>query len=130
MSVNLQIGFNNNFITNGFYTKFLGVTMNNTLSWNNHIDLLVKKLSKACYIIRNAKTYISVPSLKIIYYAFFHSVMSSIIFRLQKKVIRITEGCGNRASCRSLFKKFQIFHLKSQYMSSLLTFVVQKKHFF
>ena len=32
MSVNLQIGFNNNFITNSFYTKFLGVTMNNTLS--------------------------------------------------------------------------------------------------
>ena len=40
------------------------------------------------------------------------------------------EGCGNRASCRSLFKKFQIFHLKSQYMSSLLTFVVQNKTLF
>jgi len=43
MSVNLQIGFNNNFIINSFYTKFLVVTMSNTLSWNNHIDLLVKK---------------------------------------------------------------------------------------
>ena len=32
MSVNLKIGFNNNFITNSSYTKFLGVTMNNTLS--------------------------------------------------------------------------------------------------
>jgi len=41
--------------------------MNNTLSWNNHVDLLVEKLSKACCIIRNAKTYISAPSLKIIY---------------------------------------------------------------
>jgi len=45
--------------------------MNNTLSWNNHIDLLVKKLPRACYIIRNAETYISAASLKIIYYAFF-----------------------------------------------------------
>jgi len=71
MSVNLKIGFNNNFIANNFYTKFLGVTMNNTLSWNNHIDLLVKKLSKACYIIRNAKTYMSAHLLKMIYYAFF-----------------------------------------------------------
>ena len=43
MSVNLKIGFNDNFITNSSYTKFLGVTMNNTLSWNNHIDLLMKK---------------------------------------------------------------------------------------
>jgi hypothetical protein len=82
--------------------------MNNTLSWNNHIDLLKKKLGKACYIIRNDKTYISVLSLKVLYYAFFHSVMSygvifwgnlshsSIIFRIQKKAIRIIEGCGNR----------------------------------
>ena len=42
MSFNLKIGFNNNFITNSSYTKFLGVTMNNTLSWNNHIDLPMK----------------------------------------------------------------------------------------
>jgi len=41
MSVNLKIGFDNNFITNSSYTKFLGVTMNNTLSWNNHIDLIM-----------------------------------------------------------------------------------------
>ena len=86
------------------------------------------KLSKACYIIRNAKTYTSAPSLKMIYYVFFYSVMSygiifwgnwwhsSIIFRLQKKVIRIMEGCGNRVSCRSLFKKFQILPLNSQYI--------------
>jgi hypothetical protein len=71
MSVNLKIGFNNNFITNSSYTKFLVVTMNNTLSWNNHTDLLMKKLGKACYIIRNAQTYMSAASLKVIYYAFF-----------------------------------------------------------
>jgi len=41
------------------------------LSWNNHIDLIIKKLSKACYIIRNAKIYMYALSLKVIYYAFF-----------------------------------------------------------
>jgi hypothetical protein len=55
---------------------------------------------------------------------------SSIIFRLQKKVIRIMEDCGNRVSGRSLFKKFQILPLKSQYMLSLLMFVVQNKTLF
>jgi len=97
MSVNFKIDFNNNLITNSSYIKFLGVTMDNTLSWNNHIDLLMKKLSTACYIIRNAKTYISASSLKMIYHAFFHSVMSyriifwgnsshsSTIFNMQKK---------------------------------------------
>jgi hypothetical protein len=70
MTVNLKIGFNNNFITNSSYTKFLKVTIDNTLSWNNHIDILVKKLGTACYVLRNAKTYLP-QSLKMIYYAFF-----------------------------------------------------------
>ena len=73
---------------------------------------------------------------------FFHSVMSygiifwgnswhsSIIFRLQKKVIRIKEGYGNRVSCRGLFKKFQILPLKSQCVLSLLMFVVQNRTLF
>jgi hypothetical protein len=55
---------------------------------------------------------------------------SSIIFKLQKNVIRIMEVCGNRASCRSLFKKFHILPLKSQYILSLLMFVVQNKTLF
>ena len=76
MSIDLNIGFNNNLIINSSYTKFLGLTMDCMLFWNNHIDLLMKKLSTACYIIRNVKTYISASALKIIYYAFFHSVIS------------------------------------------------------
>jgi hypothetical protein len=105
MSVNLKIGFNNNFITNSSYTKFLVVTVNNILSWNNQDYLLMKKLSTACYIIRNAKIYMSVclsaSSLKINYYAFFHSVInygiifwgkwshSSIICRIQKRQLEL-----------------------------------------
>jgi hypothetical protein len=40
------------------------------------------------------------------------------------------EGCGNRVSCRNLFKKLQILPLTSQYMLSLLMFVVQNKNLF
>jgi hypothetical protein len=55
---------------------------------------------------------------------------SSIIFRIQKKAIRIMEGCGNRVSCRNLFKKLQILPLTSQYILSLLMFIVQNNFFF
>jgi len=55
---------------------------------------------------------------------------SSIIFRIQKKDIRIMDGCGNRVLCRNLFKKLQILPLTSQYMLSLLMFVVKNKNFF
>jgi hypothetical protein len=83
----------------------------------------------------------SASALKVIYYALFHSVMSygiilwgnllhsSTIFIIQKKAIRIMEGCGSRVSCRNLFKKLQILPLTSQYMLSLLMFVVQNKNF-
>jgi hypothetical protein len=142
MIINLKIGFNNNFIANSASTKFLGMTMNNKLNWNNHVDSITKKLSKACYMLRNAKTCMSASSLMMIYYAFFHSIMSygiifwgnslhsSSIFRIQKKAIRITAGCSNRVSCRDLFKKLQILPLASQYALSLLMCVVQDKNVF
>ena len=37
------------------------------------------------------------------------------------------EGRGNRVSCRNLFKKSQILPLTSQYMLSLLMFLVHNK---
>jgi len=40
------------------------------------------------------------------------------------------EGCGNRISCRKLFKKLQILPLTSQDMLSLLMFVVRNKNLF
>ena len=41
-------------------TQYYTIIINNTLSWNNHTDSIIKKLSKACYIIRNSKTCMSV----------------------------------------------------------------------
>jgi len=38
------------------------------------------------------------------------------------------EGCGNRFSYRNLFKKLQNLPLTSQYVLSLLMFVVQNKN--
>jgi hypothetical protein len=42
---------------------------------------------------------------------------------MQKKAIRIIMGCGNKESCRNLFKELNILPLMSQYILSLLTFV-------
>ena len=115
-----------------------------TLPWNNRIDLLMKELSLACHIIRNAKTYMTVCSLKMICHAFYNwaacyriifwgnSSHCSTIFTIppQKKAFRIMEGCGNRVSCINLFKKLQILPLTPQYILSLLMSVVQNKNLF
>jgi hypothetical protein len=142
MSANLKIGNNNNFVTSTSCKIFLGMTMNETLSWDNHIEVLARKLSMACYIIRNTKTYMSTSPIKIIYHVFFQSLMnygiifwgysphSATNFAYRKKAIRIMERCGNRVSYRDLFKKLHSLPLTSQYLLSLLMFVVQHKELF
>ena len=53
-----------------------------------------------------------------------HSIQ---VFRIQKKAIRIIMGHGNRESCRNLFKELKILPLVSQYILSLLTFVLNNR---
>jgi hypothetical protein len=53
-----------------------------------------------------------------------NSSYSSIIFKIQNRVIKIMMGCGYRESCRKLFKELKILPLSSQYIFSLLLFVV------
>jgi hypothetical protein len=133
---------NNNVITEVSDIKFLGLTIDDTLSWNLHIDGIMKRLTSVCYMIRAVKPYMSFSSLIMIYYSLFHSVLaygilfwgissSSLkLFKLQKRVVRIMTDQGNRTSCRELFKKLEISPLKSQYIFSILLFVVKnKKHF-
>jgi len=61
--------------------KFLGLSINETLSWNTHVDLILPKLSSACYAMMIIKPYLSQQLLKVIYYFYFHSIMSyGVIF--------------------------------------------------
>jgi hypothetical protein len=91
---------------------------------------------------RAVKPFLSQDSLRMVYYSYFHSIMtyglifwgnshySNIIFRLQKRIIRITVGRRGRDSCREHFKKFKILPLKSQYIPSLLLFVINNRDSF
>jgi hypothetical protein len=50
-----------------------------------------------------------------------HSIQS---FQIQKRVITIITGCGNKHSCRILLKKLTILPRMSQYILPLFAFVV------
>jgi len=49
---------------------------------------------------------------------------------MQKKIVRIMVGIRNRDSCRQHFKRLNILPLKSQYLLSLLFFVVENVDYF
>jgi hypothetical protein len=59
-----------------------------------------------------------------------NSSLSSVIFKIQKRVIRIIMGYGYRESCRELFRELKILTLSSQYILSLLLFVVNNRYYF
>jgi hypothetical protein len=46
---------------------------------------------------------------------------------MRKRVIRIILGCGYREICRELFKELKILPLSSQYIFSLLLFIVNSR---
>jgi len=103
---------------------------------------MIPKLIKASYIIRSLKPLLSFETLKMVYFSIVHSIISygiifwgasthsKIIFKIQKRIIRIIMNWGNKDSCRNLFTKLNIILLQSQYIFSLLVFVVKNKYLF
>ena len=103
---------------------------------------LTFKLNKACFAIRAIKPFMPARVLKMVYYSYFHSIMSyGIIFcgsshfsidilRIQKRIITIMTNRSKRDSCLQLYKQLQILTLPGQYILSLLMFVIKYSEFF
>jgi hypothetical protein len=99
----------------------LGINVDSTLSWKNHITDLSSRLSKACYAVRAIKPFMSLETMRMTYYSYVHSLLSygiifwgnaphnESIFKIQKRIIRVISGAGRLDSCRGLFKKLVVF---------------------
>ena len=80
-SVNISISYTDNFINNTRRIKFLGLSLDSTLSWKIHIEQLSSRLNLAYYAIRFLKSFISIKNLRIIYFSYVHSIiMYGIVF--------------------------------------------------
>jgi hypothetical protein len=117
-------------ITNATEARFLGLTLDNTLSWKKHIEQVVSKMCSTCYALLNIKSVVKQDTLKMIYFAHIHSLLSygiilwgnssyaKKVFIIQKKSMRIITNSKPRDSCRPLFKKLKIMTMFSQYIYS------------
>jgi hypothetical protein len=80
-TVNTQIKSDQECITNATEIRFLGLTIDDTLSWKQQIEQVVNKMCSACYALRNIKHIVPIDTLRVIYFAHIHSVTSyGIIF--------------------------------------------------
>jgi hypothetical protein len=117
--------------------KFLGLQTDNNLTWKKHTEYIIPKLSSACFAMRIAIPLMTIDTLKLVYFAYFHSVLSyglffwgnstdsNKIFYIQKKIIRIMTGVKSSLAFRKLFQKFNILPLASEFILCLLLFVVE-----
>jgi hypothetical protein len=56
-------------------TKFLGLEPDKHVNWKSHIKKILPKLSGACYVIRRLYSSCDINTLRMIYFAYFHSIM-------------------------------------------------------
>ena len=53
---NLNIIINNNTINKTTNQKFLGLIIDENLSWKKHCDYVIESLNAYCYLVRNLKS--------------------------------------------------------------------------
>lgn len=137
MNESQLIRINNKSIVQVHSTKFLGIYVDSTLSWEIHINNLCTKLSSVCYALYRLKQVVGKNVVLSYYYAQFYSriaygiifwgssCFAERVFKLQKKAIRNIAGVSRITSCRNLFKKYQILTLVSLYILETVCFVKQ-----
>uniref|UniRef100_A0A1B6M6W0 Alkylated DNA repair protein AlkB homologue 8 N-terminal domain-containing protein n=1 Tax=Graphocephala atropunctata TaxID=36148 RepID=A0A1B6M6W0_9HEMI len=119
-------------------TEYLGVIIDNKLTWTPHIDQLIKKLSSNTYVIRRIKNISNMDTAKTAYFSLFESHLrygiiiwgNSSHYNLQrvlvaqKKVIRILADLNPLDSCRAAFLELKILTVVSLYIYEVICFAM------
>ena len=109
--------------------------------WKYHVGELTSRLNKACYAIRSIKPFMSLDVLRRTYILCIHSIISygiifwgnltqsEEIFETQNRINRIIMNSSKNASCQQLFKELNILPIQSQYIFSIILFVIKINQF-
>jgi hypothetical protein len=138
----IQTDYDQKPMTNTTEVRFLGLILDDTLSWKKHIEQLMGKLCSAFSALWNIRSVVSQDTLKIVYFAHIHSLLSygvifggnssyaKKVFTIQKKSIRIMTDYKPTDSCRQHFKKLKIMTMSSQYICSSMLHTINNKHLY
>lgn len=123
-------------------TTFLGLNIDANLQWGPHIVTLAGKLSSAAYAVRTIRRLADEATARLVYFSYFHSVMSygillwgkaadiQVIFVLQKRAVRAIYKMKSRDSLRQKFKEINILTVISQYIYENLLYTHKNMAFF
>ena len=111
-------------------TKFLGVFIDQNLSFHKHIHYIKGKVSRGIGILYKCKPLLNENSLKILYnaiiYPYFtycievwgstYTTYTDVLSKIQKRAIRIITGAKKYEHTQLLLKKLRILNLKEIYV--------------
>ena len=118
-------------------TKFLGVVIDNKLSWRAHINYISKKISKSISLLKMLKYTFPSRILKYLYYSFVYPYftycnliwgsaakthLESLIL-LQKKCVRIINKVGYYDSTKPLFIELNLLSIEQIYDFNCAKFI-------
>ena len=126
---NFQIKLGTEILNQETSTNYLGITLDDKLNWEPHLNKLKAKLARNCFVIYKIKRYVNESTLKMLYYSFIHphiqygistwgkaaNKLISKIFILQKSVIKTICNKNRREPSTPLFKRLGILKLNDLY---------------
>ena len=120
--------------------KFLGINLDENLSWKQHIDIISTKISKAIHVINRVKHILPMNALKTLYYSLVQSHLNyglliwgnsfsiNKLVKLQKRALRVIYNKPFRSHTDSLFKDGNILKVNDMYRFQCLLFIFDFKH--
>ena len=132
---NLKIG--KQYIQRTKYVKFLGVLMDEHLTWKYHTTELCKKLSKTAGIFFKVRHYVPLPTLISLYNSLFLPFLNygisawgmtyesylDPLFKLQKKILRCIKFEPFSSSSTPIFQSLKFLKVEDILHLNILTFV-------
>ena len=113
--------------------NFLGLLLNENMSWKPHIDFLSNKLAKCAGVLNKLKRFLPIHILRTLYFSMAQSRMVYGILtwgfdyyrieKLQKRFVRIISSSKYNAHSEPLFKVLDILKIEHLFSQSCLKFV-------
>ena len=121
-----ELVINGEIVKQDHKTKFLGVILDEFLSWDAHISYIKNKIAKGIGVICKVRRLLNNQTLLTLYYCFVYPYFNYALevwgearecylgplFRLQKRVVRIITGSSRLEHTAPLFKELKLLQLK------------------
>ena len=122
------------------YCKFLGIYIDNHLSWTKQILTLVNKLNSGIYVLRRILQTCGFESALQVYHSLFMSHISygiilwgnsshqniDLIFKTQKRALRFLLEVNQRESCKAHFIAQNLLTVPSLYIFQTLVYIKRR----